>query len=331
MSEASMEVELNAARARSAELEAAEAQAKWHLNRLATIDSPLEKTLAGLWQQMRIAGLADSWGVYLVRGEELRMLSWPGQLRPDLDPSQNDAWRETVQIPFSVESQSLVAEAYRSIAPIAVDDILGEDGAAYPATRERFDRLKAFMGRQLPVHSSLAHPLRFGGAVVGILTVNREQVRPFSQEDIAAVQSYADQMALAIGNARMAEQLEERNRELAATLEQQQATTRVLEAIAASRHDERPVLQEITRPAATLLGAEIAMLCKLADSTLRFAAVERGSLLADIDLSIWMDCAFETATDDPHSRALERRSPVRYTSRPELGTGGVDPARVRLC
>ncbi|MFN0145152.1 MAG: hypothetical protein ACKVT1_01465 [Dehalococcoidia bacterium] len=44
--------------------------------------------------------------------------------------------------------------------------------------------------------------------------MNREEVRPFRDEDVAAIQPYADQMALAIGNARAAEQLEERSREL---------------------------------------------------------------------------------------------------------------------
>ncbi len=59
--------ELASARARIAELEAAEAETKWHLQRLAAIEDPLERVLTGIWEQMRVAGIAQSWARYLVR------------------------------------------------------------------------------------------------------------------------------------------------------------------------------------------------------------------------------------------------------------------------
>ncbi|MGD9932813.1 MAG: GAF domain-containing protein [Dehalococcoidia bacterium] len=231
MTDRNIEDELQAARQRIAELEAAEQEWRWHLNRLATIDDPLDKILVGIWQQIRMAGLAESWGRYLLRDNQLQSPPRPGQLRPDLDPSQNEAFREVARTPYQLDLQSTAGAAYLADGPVAITDVFGADGLLYPETRSRYERMKRIMGPDVPIHSNLALPLRFAGERVGVLVVNRRQVRPFTDEDIAAIQPYADQMALAIGNARMAEQLEERNRELAAAVEREAALARISQRI----------------------------------------------------------------------------------------------------
>ncbi len=261
MPDRNIEDELQAALRRIEELEAAEQETRWHLNRLATIDDPLHKVLAGIWQQIRMAGLADSWGRYLLRNNQLHPPLTAGQLRPDLDPSQNEAFRAIAQPPYELDGQSLAAAVFHADAPVAITDIFGDEGLLYPETRSRYESLKAIMGPDVPVHSILAVPLRFAGERVGVLNVNRREVRPFSEEDIAAIQGYADQMALAVGNARMAEQLEERNRELAESLEQQTAMSEVLELISTTATtDIESVLRGLAGRAAGLLGAETASL-----------------------------------------------------------------------
>ena len=293
--------------ARVAELEAAEQTTKWHLNRLATIEKPLDKLLAGIWQQLRMAGLADSWGAYPLRGNELGVIFSPGQLRPDLDPGQNEAFRAITQIPYLVDSQSLVGAAYRADAAVAVADIQGEDGLPYPESQARFERLTAVMGQQAPAHSSLALPLRFAGERNGVLVVNRAEVRPFTDEDIAAIQPYADQMALAIGNARAAEQLEERNRELAEALDRQAAVAGVLEVVSRAPSDLQAALDAIVLRASALLASESSAVLRLADGGPERVALARHGVV------ILEQSRLDAPTPNGPSEALrENRTVMRH-------------------
>lgn len=57
--------------------------------------------------------------------------------------------------------------------------------------------------------SELAVPLRRGGRVLGVLDIQSEQVHYFSSEDVVLMQSIADQIAIAIDNARLYQHLEE--------------------------------------------------------------------------------------------------------------------------
>jgi GAF domain-containing protein len=57
--------------------------------------------------------------------------------------------------------------------------------------------------------SELALPLRARGELIGILDVQSTEPRAFSQEDVTALQTLADQVALAISNARLFQQVQE--------------------------------------------------------------------------------------------------------------------------
>jgi signal transduction histidine kinase len=105
------------------------------------------------------------------------------------------------------------------------------------------------------------------------MAIVRMEVRPFSDKQIALLQTFADQAAIAIENARLFSELEQRNRELGEALEQQTATSEILRAIASAPTNLDEVLQAIVDTAVQLCHAERAALSRLVDDTLMGAAV----------------------------------------------------------
>ncbi|MGC2339445.1 MAG: GAF domain-containing protein [Pseudolabrys sp.] len=72
--------------------------------------------------------------------------------------------------------------------------------------------------------SVLAVPMLREGVALGVLTLSRSEVRPFTDKQIELVSTFADQAAIAIENVRLFESVEARTRELAASLENLRTT-----------------------------------------------------------------------------------------------------------
>jgi GAF domain-containing protein len=100
--------------------------------------------------------------------------------------------------------------------------------------------------------SLLDVPMLLDGRLMGIITVARREARPFSDEQIALLRTFADQAVIAIENGRLFTELEARNRELTESLEQQTATAEILGAISGSPTDLRPTFKVIVERATRL-------------------------------------------------------------------------------
>jgi K+-sensing histidine kinase KdpD len=67
------------------------------------------------------------------------------------------------------------------------------------------------------IRSELALPLKIKGNAIGALTVQSQEEAAFTVEDVSALQMMADQLAVAINNARLLRDLEKANQELVRT------------------------------------------------------------------------------------------------------------------
>jgi GAF domain-containing protein len=118
----------------------------------------------------------------------------------------------------------------------------------------------------------LGVPLLREGVTLGIIGMWREEVRPFTAKQIELVTTFADQAVIAIENVRLLQELQNRNRDLTEALEQQTATSEVLNVIARSPVELQPVYQAILGNTTRLCEANIAALFLYDGETLSTAA-----------------------------------------------------------
>jgi GAF domain-containing protein len=119
--------------------------------------------------------------------------------------------------------------------------------------------------------SMIGVPLMREGEPIGVIDLARTRVEPFAQREIALVATFADQAVIAIENVRLFETEQQRTRELSESLEQQTATSKVLDVISRSVFDLNAVFEAVAESSVKLCGADRAFIYRFDGEMLRMA------------------------------------------------------------
>jgi GAF domain-containing protein len=142
----------------------------------------------------------------------------------------------------------------------------------------------AHVANVIGVRAGLGVPLMREGNVVGVLTVVRNEPRAFTQKQIELVETFADQAVIAIENVRLFDEVQARTRELSESLEQQTATSEVLQVISSSPGELQPVFEAVLQNAVRICEAKYGTLYLHEGNTLRLAATNGVPLALAEDL-----------------------------------------------
>ena len=176
-----------------------------------------------------------------------------------LTPEGLEAFRRELPRPAAEDTASGRSILHRAIAQIP--DVLVD--STYVFVR---------LAQAVTYRSILAVPMLRDGHPIGTIAVARAQVGLFSTGQIALLQTFADQAVIAIENVRLFEAEQQRTRELSQALEQQTATSEVLQVISSSPGDLEPVFASMLRSAARICDANFGNIFRWDGEVLHLAA-----------------------------------------------------------
>jgi two-component system NtrC family sensor kinase len=141
---------------------------------------------------------ADDAIVHLREGNDLRYAAHRGSMPVGMQ-------RRAISRSF-VSGRALVDKV-----PIHLSDVFSSEGAEFPEAQE--------MSRRLGIRTLLSVPLLRENESIGTILLRRTEVNPFSDKQIALLQTFADQAVIAIGNVRLFDEVQARTKDLAASLD----------------------------------------------------------------------------------------------------------------
>ena len=164
---------------------------------------------------------------------------------------------------------SVSGRAFIDQCTVHVHDVRAVSDNEFPEGRAL---QRAYGGRG----TTLAVPLLRGSVSLGVITLIKDEVSPFTDQQIALLKTFADQAAIAIENVRLFNETKE-------ALERQTATAEILRIIANSPTDVQPILEAAVQNAARLCATSNVSLYQVEGSRMRKVA-EHGSPLTALSV-----------------------------------------------
>ena len=171
--------------------------------------------------------------------------------------------------PFQPRSGSLVDRVLRTRK---VSHTADDATDAVPGTPSRLGGAR----------SRVAVPMFKDDELIGVISIYRQEVRPFTDKQVELVQNFASQAVIAIENTRLLSELRQRTDDLSESLQRQTAMSEVLGVISSSPEDIQPVFQAIVESAARLCEADNASIFRTEGDFVRHLAFH--GRLATIDV-----------------------------------------------
>jgi GAF domain-containing protein len=245
----------------------------------------------------RVCGSDDA-TIRLVEGDEMILAAHFGTIPP---PPGGPGRR-------SLGWRSVGNEALLQRRTIHIPDLQAE--------AERFPD-SSHIGRG--IRTFLVTPLLREGTAIGLINIRRTEVKPFTDKQVALLETFASQAVIAIENVRLFKELQERNAELREALEHQTATAEVLGIISRSPTDVQPVLDAIVESAARV--------CRIDDVVLRLN--EGSNTVPRAHFGSIPIGRIEISIDEPHVRWMREHGTLHVLDAleqndfPMLGSAGI--------
>src|SRR5262245_62713938 len=162
------------------------------------------------------------------------------------------------------------ALAIRERGPVNIAD--AHTDPRWPEAARAYARLRGY-------RSWVAVPMLRHDGAIGTISVTRREPGGFTGDEIALLQTFADQAVIAIENVRLFTELQDKNRALTAahaqvteSLEQQTATSEILRVISQSQTDVQPVFDTIIKNAVRLCDTQEGSVFRFDGQLLRLGA-----------------------------------------------------------
>jgi GAF domain-containing protein/anti-sigma regulatory factor (Ser/Thr protein kinase) len=194
---------------------------------------------------------------------------------------------------------SLTPRAFVDARMVHVPDVDDAEDLE-PSTREFY--------RRIGLRAALAMPMIQEGRPIGVVSVSRGSRGPFSDRQIALLQTFADQAVIAIENVRLFKELQTSNRDLTTALDKQTATSDILRVISRSQTNVQPVFDAILESAVRLLGGYTGLLTRVEGDQIELAALTSTEASGDAAVRATFPRALHS--DDGYARAVRTGGPL---------------------